>query len=282
MSFKYINPGYISICDKTSREHSSGNDDKFSSGIYTSPNADFYINIPTNIKSLYAITEIQYTRSCSNRMFYINNGTFFNQSNVFFANTSNASINMDSNIHRMYIEYNFSSTTSETNGSAIAYFDGKKILENDNISLPNTGIFYMSKGTDYGVLMSGIIISDEKLDINEKVMILTSANTTTDMTSNSDGTYTATAIGQSIMQTINNPSVGISKITGLAVAANPGYYVDSGLTMLVGQSKIGDTVTEHGIKSLTPGMKDGVVDGWSVDMSTSDLSGISLGWKSGA
>ena len=141
-------------------------------------------------------------------------------------------------------------------------------------------------GTNSTGLISNLIISDTEINKREQVVILPIGTTETTMTGNLDGTYTASAAGQQILQSIDTSSLiadygADSQIRGIAVIGNPAYRTAEGLSQLTALEKVNDTVTEYGAKEVASSSTAGVIDSRAVTLSLADLASYKFGWKAG-
>lgn len=128
-----------------------------------------------------------------------------------------------------------------------------------------------------------LIISDEYFPPSEKIIALPVANTTTDMTDNGDGSYTATAEGQTLMQTIDTAQLLTqigegNTLTGFALIGNPAYYDGDGLSRLA--SMRGSTEKEN--VALPTDTAGKILSSWSDNVPQTDFANLSLGWKAKA
>ena len=135
------------------------------------------------------------------------------------------------------------------------------------------------------VKFSNIIFSDSEINHKEQAIRLPISATATDMTAGAGGMYTATAAGQTLLQTPDITTLaqqfsGESKITGIQVVGNPAYKTSTGLETMIGLSKSGNVTTEHGSYTLGTDSTALVMDGWSLSgVTLDDLSNMQFGWE---
>lgn len=147
--------------------------------------------------------------------------------------------------------------------------------------------FYVRFPTTYGeeIYFSNLIVSDEPISEKEKIIKLPISATATDMTAGENGMYTATAAGQTFLQTPDITTLaqqfsGESKITGIQVVGNPAYKNSTGLETMIGLSKSGNVTTEHGSYTLGTDSTALVMDGWGLSgVTLNDLPNMQFGWK---
>lgn len=137
----------------------------------------------------------------------------------------------------------------------------------------------------HGVL-SNIILSDREIDPREQVVLLPSTLAETTMTDSGNGIYTATAAGQTLLQTADTTSLAAaygeeSQVTGIALVGNPAYRTAEGLCALTALEKNGEVVTEYGRHVLKGSSSSGIVDSRAVSLRLAELTGRKFGWKAG-
>ena len=134
---------------------------------------------------------------------------------------------------------------------------------------------------------SHIIISDTEISPKEQVVALPTSETVTNMTADGNGIYIADAVNQTLLQTVDVSTLienygASSAVTGIALVGNPAYKTATGLASLIGLSKNGTTVTEHGSCDLSDDTSAVISTGWATDNITiADLQGMQFGWKAG-
>lgn len=144
-------------------------------------------------------------------------------------------------------------------------------------------VWFYSK--EFNTRFSNIIFSDTEISPKEQVIALPISATATDMAAGAGGMYTATAAGQTLLQTPDITALaqqfsGESKITGIQVVGNPAYKTSTGLETMISLSKSGNVTTEHGSYTLGTDSTALVMDGWSLSgVTLAGLSTMQFGWK---
>ena len=130
--------------------------------------------------------------------------------------------------------------------------------------------------------MSNIIISDSEIELAENVRIISAADTTTDMTKNSDGSYTSTAVGQSVMQKMDLSSFPTSKIKRVQLTSRPAYFSGESMTKMDCIMKKADTAEIKETVQLTTSTRGMCMVAWEENKDANYFSDVSLGWKTEA
>lgn len=137
------------------------------------------------------------------------------------------------------------------------------------------------------IYISNIIARDESIGkLTERIVALPVSTTDTDMTE-SNGLYTAGAVGESILQTPDVDDLvqtygASSVVTGILVVGNPAYKTGDILTTLTSIDKTGGTVTDHNTFTLDSSVNGVVSDSWATNNKTlNDLANMQFGWKAG-
>lgn len=248
MSFKYINPGF-NVGDftqagagraKAVSDYTSSGKSLYAKATYTvpEPSKTMYASFSMTISgSVYA------TDGFSCFMYDINKG---NKTGAFFAGTIDAYTNgskveskpITSSLKRFY---HMEIKSGETDGEIRIFEDGVLKYEATGINVmngENIGFIEMySRNID--VCYSDLIFSNEYFPVSERVIALPIAETTSTMTDNGDGSYTATEADQTILQTVDveklKESIGEGNtITGFAIVGNPAYYSGDEITTIAG------------------------------------------------
>lgn len=130
--------------------------------------------------------------------------------------------------------------------------------------------------------ISSLIISDEEFLKTEKICVLTPKTTTATMTDNGDGSYTATAENQNVLQTFDiddlTTKVNGGTVTGLVMVGNPAYCVDGDLGNITAMKG----TSEKGTKELPTVTDKPVLVSWSENLNPAALDGVQMGWKAKA
>lgn len=185
-------------------------------------------------------------------------------------------------------EFLFHIKSDSTSGIFEIYKNGVKEINFSNVAILagnkiNTLSFASTYWSDNIAVLSDFIISDEEILPSEQVAILSAASTSTTMTDNGDGSYTAAAVDQTILQSINTSNLSSQmEITGICLAGYPAYRTDDTLTSLIAISNDGSGSTEHGACTVPTVKTKYVLNGWKDSISFSKVSEMKFGWKSGA
>ena len=183
-------------------------------------------------------------------------------------------------------------SSNYTNGSCDININGK------TFNLTRNGENYMQWDNSYKTfnlmeqsfsnnsrIFSNIIISDEEIDINEKIVAIPVSTTQSTMELNTSGLYVADKVGQKLLQTPDVYSLadtygGNSRITGILLVGDPAY-TESGSETLIAISCSDTVITEYGATEVIADTDALVFKSWitSSDMTIADLNGMSFGWK---
>lgn len=288
MSFKYINPGY-SVGDLVG---TTTTDNNYDTGMRMKINNKNFI-LPAGTKSVYVSFQANfshyyneylsccaYTTGGGNKTGAKYIGSYDSGAGVDYYYVNNAKNEIQAalidEIGRGYLEI----VSDATNGVFRGYVNGKVKFEFTGNVMNGLDIEYLNFDSSR---ISSIIISDEPFPITEKMVKVTAANTTGTMTANSDGSYTATEAGQSIMQTIDaaalEQKIGVGNtITGIALIGSPAYYDGDGLSKIAAMK--GEE--EKAEVNLSTNTTNNALASWKDNISQGNLSNISFGWKAKA
>lgn len=319
MSFKYINPGYANLLDVDGGTTIvDATKSKTGVGFYQ-PTVSKGINISEMPTDLYGKFDVYVYRDsddksadnfevqislglngvCFKKMtnnFYLsglvnNNSPIYLNASTWYPDTLKSKLNITMNaINTIAFHAHACTESSAKDGYLILYANGKEVgrVENYAVNFDYTNakvvVIYGSNSTG---LISNMIISDTELHQREQVVFLPIASTETTMTAKEDGSYTADAAGQQILQSIDTASLiaaygADSDIKGIAVIGNPAYRTAEGLSQLTALEKSDDTVTEYGTKEAKADTAAGVIDSRNLSMKLSALANYKFGWKAGA
>lgn len=301
MAFKYINPGYAELLNGTTVTTVRDSFHNSASGVSFTAEEERITVIPAgkitnavfckfDIFSDYIDTYnyffiglsggvyIEFSRggSCSliPRLNYQESGIFEGEVNSIY----------------LRIQANDSSTgTCEmtiTNAAQQTQTTSKTIFSLDEYPIANRSFFVDFSSSDYGTLfyISNLIISDEEISEKEYTVALPINLTSTDMTADGNGLYTATSADQILLQTPNAASL-ISQdinlqVKGVMVAGNPAYKTTAQSTSLISLSKGNNVITEHNSCELSDDANAKIADGWRVDdVTITDFADMQFGWK---
>ncbi len=140
------------------------------------------------------------------------------------------------------------------------------------------------------IYISNIIARDEAVGkLVERIVPLPVSTTDTDMTE-SNGIYTANAVGETILQTPDVDNLvqihgASSVVTGILVVGKPAYLSSTGegLTNLTCIDKTNNVITEHKTFELDTDATKAIADNWRpVNTRLNNLAGMQFGWKAGA
>ena len=137
------------------------------------------------------------------------------------------------------------------------------------------------------VLMSNVIISDQPVDIKERVVPLKVVATETDMPTDEDGNYITSETGKIVLYTLDAGEVierfgDDFQITGLGFACVPGYSTGDAVTKITGLRKNQQGEEELGSVRLSSEKNGKTVLGTSIDIPLADLHTSQFGIKTGA
>ena len=248
MSFKYINPGF-NTGDfaqagagraKAVSDYASAGKSLYAKATYTvpEPSKTVYASF-----SMIATSSSYVTDGISCYMYDINKG---NKTGISIAGTTDTYVNgnkadskpVPSSLKRFY---HMEIKSGETDGEIRIFEDGVLKYEATGINVmngENIGFIEMySRNID--ICYSDLIFSNEYFPPSERVIALPIAETTSTMTDNGDGSYTATEADQTILQTVDveklKESIGEGNtITGFAIVGDPAYYSGEEITTIAG------------------------------------------------
>ena len=133
---------------------------------------------------------------------------------------------------------------------------------------------------------SSIIISDEYISPNERIISLPVGNTITDFDSLPSGLYTADTASETLLQSVNVNSLiqqygSDTNVTGIALIGNPAYQVDDVVGNLTALTKQNNVVTDHDKLTLSTDTDAMIVSSFAIDTSTTiaDLANMQFGWR---
>ena len=137
------------------------------------------------------------------------------------------------------------------------------------------------------VLWSNIIISDQPIDIRERVVPLKVATTETDLPVDDDGNYITSEPDKTVLYTLDASDVierfgEDFQITGMGFACVPGYSTGDAVTKITGFRQYMEGEDELGKVSLSSEKNGKAVLGTAVDLSLADLQTSQFGIKTGA
>lgn len=317
MSFKYINPGSVSLLDgnvtqDTDLVHSntglSYRTNSFKNGVHipyfqsTTYYLKFDIYVPPSPvgSSMNCYIRFPYvSRYYANDVdvsFYIDSTIFYsllyaNGSN-YFGNSggiSNTSLNLKANnINTIYFVLSCGANENDNN----TYF---YMIVNNTKRICNFSTFNKFKSSSYTDLLSiwfsslnyayyisNIIFSDSPIDYSEKAITVPISEVYTDMSSLSSGLYVADSVDQSLLASLDinsllNDVSANSKVTGIMVSGEPIYTTGEGEVSVI--SKSNDSVTEMNTIALSENSLQSLFFGWDTNITLNDLSNTQLGFK---
>lgn len=133
---------------------------------------------------------------------------------------------------------------------------------------------------------SSIIVSDEEISPNERVVLLPVSNTFTNMESLSGGLYQASTASETLLQSVDVSSLiqnygSDTSVTGIAMIGNPAYEVDDVIGSLTSITKQNGSVTEHDKRTLSTDTDSVIVSSLSLpsDTTIADLVSMQFGWR---
>ncbi|WP_294157808.1 hypothetical protein [uncultured Selenomonas sp.] len=176
---------------------------------------------------------------------------------------------------------------SDDAGTYELYANGMKLKESTGRVSLQSSPYLTFASTKAVAPLSGIILSDTAFDRRESILRLPTSGIETDMKANEDGTYTASAAGQTLLQTVDAAAMvdaygGASKVTGFLTVAYPAYRTEDGLDQLTQVMKKDGVLTDCGSASVGKETTGLTIVAHEVDMTVADLAGVQVGWKAGA
>ena len=272
MSFKYINPGYhkdINIYDDYYSGQATPNPNQSRTGtafyitdtrnyiklphvlpyedngeiwakfdLYLG-NSDYYNTITFGCESLYLSLQFN-----SNNIYYVYNnqsdqvGTFSDSGLRFKA------------LNTIWIHFKIGSSGT---GLFEAKINNVYLPKRQNITIPQLSTSARNKFIlntyNKNNLISSVIISDEEISPNERVVLLPVINTITDMESLESGLYVADTASETLLQSVDISALSQeygsdTNVTGIALIGNPAYQVDDVIGNITSLSKQNDVVTD--------------------------------------
>lgn len=319
MSFKYINPGYSKLLER----HNSSTtyptqilDTQYSKTGAAWLNGDRYVKFPipsSDNSELWAKYDVLIGSNTPDSIYFGNYNSggsydtflyidFYNDAIKYYYNrTYNlvtswslpSDVGLRTNaLNTIWIHFKLS-TNSE--GFFETKINNVLLPKHSNIStgalstitsLNNFVVFASGVSSSKKVYFSNIIISDEEISPNERVVLLPVSSTVTDMESLTSGLYVADTASETLLQSVNTASLiqeygSDSKITGIALIGNPAYEVDDVIGSLTSLSKKNNTVTEHDTLALSVDTDAMILSSFSMptDTTVADLSNIQFGWR---
>ena len=317
MSFKYINPGYtklINVINEPSFLTQLVNSTISKTGVsfYNSSNYDNYIKIDNTHASgdLWAKCDFYWDSSQLPRIDHFGeyNGTsnFYNglyttvnysrityqivfsgsYQNLISFYTSDSDLESSAglrknSINTFWLHLHYGDSSSGYIELKINNKNYGKIT--GNVTATSNARFTIR--TSY-MPISSVIISDEEINPNEKIVLLPVSSTVTDMESLTGGLYVADTASETLLQSVNTTSLfqeygSDSKITGIALIGNPAYEVDDVIGSLTSLSKQNGVVTDHDNITLLTDSDAMIVSSFSLptDTTVADLSNYQFGWR---
>ncbi len=139
----------------------------------------------------------------------------------------------------------------------------------------------------FDLLLSNIIISDQPIDIKERVVPLKVKTIETDLPVDDDGNYITSEPDKTVLYTLDASDVierfgDDFQITGMGVACVPGYSTGDAVTKITGIRKDQQGEKELGSVRLSSEKNGKAVLGTAIDMSLADLQASQFGIKTGA
>lgn len=308
MAFRYINPGYKALLDKncistevTNTEYSktgvafsqtnssagvtiptfSEGDDfwaKFGAYIPSATAVDIYLLTPKSNSGLF----VEIYRDGRVWLYQRYNG---NNVTIAYGNTAAGALKFGA-VNNFVVHIKLG-----TSADAVLEFsiNGQSFSNNGRTMTYSESLSAIARiySTSANVFFSNLIFSNEEISPKEMIITLPTSETVTNMTAGASGLFIADAANQTLFQTVDVATLienygASSAVTGIALVGNPAYATGTELTSLIGLSKSGASIIEHGTCDLSDDTEATIVDGWSVDDKTiADLQGMQFGWKAG-
>ncbi len=296
MSFKYINPGYAELLD-VSGGTTIADAAKSKTGVsFWQPTQGKGINIAEIPTELYGKFDVYlpsgtgmdisvditfcgycgvhirgYSREWTIYGYYAGSSYFSNKTQVIYDAVNTIWFNAKPSDVGDYL-------TIKANGVEI----GKKT----GISFNTTSRYIEIYSSSRLAPISNLILSDTEIHPREQVVTLPVKATETTMTANGDGSYTASAANQQIMQSVDVDSLLAeygedSEIRGISLMGNPAYRTAEGLAYLTALEDDGMNVTEIGTSEAKQNTANIVRQGYAKNIKLPALAGYKFGWKAG-
>lgn len=309
MSFKYINPGYhkdINIYSSSDSGQATPTTNQSRTG------TAFYITDTRNyIKLPQALPYEDNGEVWAKFDLYLGNSDYYN---VITFGTDYIYLDLDFNSSKIYYSYNNELDNVSTFGdSGLRFKDLNTIWIHFKIGSSGTGLFeakinnvYLPKRQNITIptistssrnkfildtcnkanLISSVIISDEEISPNERVVLLPVSNTVTDMESLASGLYVADTASETLLQAVDTGALmqeygSNTNVTGIVLIGNPAYQVDDVIGNITSIIKQNDTITDHEKIALSTST-DAIISScftMSTDTTIADLAGMQFGWR---
>lgn len=296
MSFKYINPGYAELLDVAGATTIQDTAKSKTGVSFWQPTRSKGINITEIPTELYGKFDV-----------YLPSGTGMDISvDITFCGYCGVHVrgyNREWTIYGYYAGTSYFSNTAQVIYDAVntVWFNAKPSGAGDCLTVKANGVEIGKKtGISFNTSsryieiysnsrlapISNLILSDTEIHPREQVVTLPVKATETTMTANGDGSYTASAANQQIMQSVDVDSLLAeygedSEIRGIALMGNPAYRTAEGLAYLTALEDDGTTVKEIGTSEAKQNMANIVMQGYAKNMKLPALAGYKFGWKAG-
>ena len=308
MAFRYINPGYAKLLDENCVcTEEVGTEYSKTGFAFTQTNSSAGVTIPnfTEGDDFWARFDT-YIPSASNVNLYLiaprsNSGMFleiYRDGRVWLyqryngSNNTIASGNTVAGILKFGAINNFVVHIKLGNSAAATidiFINGQSFSKSGNTMTYSASLSSIAKiyTTTANVFFSNLILSDVEISTKETSIALPTLTTETNMTAGTSGLFIANAANQTLLQTVDVSELiqsygASSAVTSIALVGNPAYKTAQGLTSLIGLSKGGLSIVEHGTCELSDDTTAVISDGWTTEnMTISDLQGMQFGWKAG-
>lgn len=311
MSFKIINPGYVSLL-------ANENVTQTTEPLYSNTGVSFFtvssisgMHVPYfESSTCYLKFDLYIPSSPSSSQYLYVILPYFMKNNTFDVRLSFSSSSIEYSVYDNITYYSgnlsFASLNIKYGGINTFYLTCSITLQNSayiSLIVNNASkifAFSMTKSKSSGFddllsiycrydgssypkyYVSNIILSDSPIDYSEKAIAVPISEVYTDMSSLSSNLYVADSVDQSLLASLdinsllNDVSVN-SKVTGIMVAGEPMYTTGVGEVSVI--SKSSDSVTEKGTIALSENSLRPAVFGWDTDITLNDLSNTQLGFK---
>ena len=319
MSFKYINPGYAKLLDVVGNSsylnqqaydtNTSRTGASYKTYIYTYPNyikfrtahdtgdlwikCDAFLN-SSNYPYIRHLGEYRGTSSFYNGLYCDNSSSTVTYNFCFSGSVTNlvSFASYDENLESIvglrrnaintfllhlhygdsssgYIELNINNKKNWKVAGSVTAIDTARIVIGS-----------------YNLPISSIIVSDEEINPNERVIALPVSNTITDFESLPSGIYTADTASEALLQSVNTTSLvneygSDAQVTGIALIGNPAYEVDDVIGSLTAITKQNGVVTDHDKITLLTDSDAMIVSSFALptDTTVADLANYQFGWR---
>lgn len=169
---------------------------------------------------------------------------------------------------------------------SIIYVDGvskvNRVDETGTSTNSSTYCLYLNYNlikfnVNQNLYISNLILSDSRITPNETMVEVPISSTSTNMTESS-GVYTASSVGNYLLQTPNKSSLVSSypnhRVTGISTVAQPAYTNGTPTTIAGRESSL-----KHDSTVLTTSNAAGALSSWKANLAMSQIDSKQYGWE---